>query len=266
MARFDRERIVEIQALLERIDAALIVRDPGTARSADAFDGLRKQINYAAKTRRTHVSHLLALDESIRSGGNLELVTARLTEYLRELGVERLFDVTRVDAFDIVGDPTGDVEVLEPAIVEKEEGGRITVLRIGKARRTSKPVLPANSSLDETGHDLAEVKGEASLSGNEELLVAAQVAAGAPTAEAAKPTETVQRNEPALEDVEATEVADIGGQRPKESMGGWSSLLFVSVVAIISLVLGLGMCSRDSDEPTSPSTTLILETTTTVQE
>jgi hypothetical protein len=266
MARFDRERIVQIQALLERIDAALIVRDPGTARSADAFDGLRKQINYAAKTRRTHVSHLLALDESIRTGGNLDLVAARLTEYLRELGVERLFDVSRVEAFDIVGDPTGDVEVLEPAIVEKEDGDRITVLRIGKARRISKPVVPANPGSEEIAHDLPEVKDEALPSGNEDSSIAAQVDAGAPTADGAQPTEPVQHNGPAVEDVEATVVADNGEQRPKESLGSWSSLLFVSLVAIISLVLGLGMCSRSSDEPKSPSTTVMLETATTVQE
>lgn len=266
MTRFDRERLVEIQSLLERIDAALIVRDPGTARSADAFDGLRKQITYAAKTRRTHVSHLLALDESIRTGGNLDLVAARVTEYLRELGVERLFDVSRVDAFDIVGDPTGDVEVLEPAIVEKEDGGRITVLRIGKAQRTSKPVLPANAGLVEASQNVPEEKGEDSPSEDEVLSQAAQVDAGTPMVEGPQPPEAVQQSESALEDVEATIAGDNGEHGPKAAMGGSSSLVIVSLVAIITLVLGLGMCSRDSEEPTSPSTTVMIETTTTVQE
>lgn len=265
MTRFDRERLVEIQALLERIDAALIVRDPGTARSADAFDGLRKQINYAAKSRRTHVSHLLALDESIRSGGNMDLVAARLTEYLRELGVERLFDVARVEAFDIVGDPTGDVEVLEPAIVEKEENGRITVLRIGKARRISKPDFPVNPGSDEVSHGPPEDRGEASPSGDEGTPTITQADAGAPVAEGAQVTATVQESGPTLEDVEAMDVADDDMQQPKDSRGGGVSLLFVSLVAIVSLVLGLGMCSRDSGEPVSPPTTLMLETTTTVQ-
>lgn len=151
MGRFERDRLTEIQMLLERLDSAVVVRELGSVRSAEAFDGLRRQVAYAAKSRRTHVSHLLSLDESIRSGGSLELVRARVSEYLRELGVERLTDVSITEAFDISGDSTGEIDVIEPAIVEREDDGRQTVLRIGKARRTAKSSqLQVTETVEET--------------------------------------------------------------------------------------------------------------------
>jgi hypothetical protein len=113
----------------------------GSARSADAFEGLRKSILVAAKSRRTHISHLVSLDESIRNGGSLELVRARLTEYLNELGIERLTDSRHLECFDVVGDSEGDVEILEPAVVERGDDGKLTILRVGKAQRTFSPKI-----------------------------------------------------------------------------------------------------------------------------
>ena len=134
-----RSQLRNIENLLQRLDAAIVVRDLGNARSADAFEGLRKSILVAAKSRRTHISHLVSLDESIRNGGSLDLVKARLGEYLNELGIERLTDLRHLECFDIVGDPEGEVEILESAVVERAEDGKLTILRVGKAKRTFTP-------------------------------------------------------------------------------------------------------------------------------
>jgi hypothetical protein len=140
MNRNDREQLNRIEVLLQRLDSAVVVRDPGSARAAEAFDGLRKSVIQASKSHRIHVAHLIALDESIRSGGTIELVHLRVGEYLRELGIERLADAGHPEAFDIVGDGEGDIEVLEAAIIERTDDGRVSVLKVGKAKRTVRPV------------------------------------------------------------------------------------------------------------------------------
>lgn len=142
MNRHDREQLDRIEILLQRLDSAVVVRDPGSARAAEAFDGLRKSVIQASKSHRVHVAHLVALDESIRSGGTLDLVRLRVAEYLRELGVERLETPEVLEAFDVVGDSDGDFEVLEAAIIERFDDGRISVLKVGKARRAAHPSPP----------------------------------------------------------------------------------------------------------------------------
>ena len=150
MNRSDSERLRRIEALLERLDSAVVVKDPGSARSADAFEGLRRTIIQNAKSHRVHVAHLIALDESIWSGATIELIRFRVAEYLRELGVERLEDSSVPEACDIVGDGQGEFEVLEPAIIERGEDGNFSILKVGKARRTASVV-----SFTTEPHDLS---------------------------------------------------------------------------------------------------------------
>lgn len=154
-----KSQLRNIERLLERIDSAIVVRDPGSARSADAFDGLRKSILLAAKSRRTHISHLVSIDESIRNGASMDLVKARLAEYLSELGIERLTDIRHVECFDVVGDADGDIEVLEPAVVERSEDGKLTILRVGKAKRTFRPKV--EQGLDDKSKELESPVEEA---------------------------------------------------------------------------------------------------------
>lgn len=155
MNRHDREQLDRIEVLLQRLDSAVVVRDPGSARAAEAFDGLRKSVIQASKSHRVHVAHLVALDESIRSGGTLDLVRLRVAEYLRELGVERLETPEVSEAFDIVGDSDGDLEVLEAAIIERFDDGRISVLKVGKARRVAPPSPPPEDLPMPVSNDIA---------------------------------------------------------------------------------------------------------------
>jgi hypothetical protein len=156
MNRHDREQLDRMEVLLQRLDSAVVVRDLGSARAAEAFDGLRKSVIQASKSHRVHVAHLIALDESIRSGGTLDLVRLRVAEYLRELGIERLESPEILEAFDIVGDVDGDIEVLEAAIVERGDEGRTSILRVGKARRTARPSVTQGSRVD-TATEVSEI-------------------------------------------------------------------------------------------------------------
>lgn len=155
MNRQDREQLDRMEVLLQRLDSAVVVRDPGSARAAEAFDGLRKSVIQASKSHRVHVAHLIALDETIRSGGTLDLVRLRVAEYLRELGIERLETPEHLEAFDVVGDSDGDIEVLEAAIIEHVDDGRISILKVGKAKRTARPTPPTDEIETLTSSEVA---------------------------------------------------------------------------------------------------------------
>jgi hypothetical protein len=137
-----QEQLNRIENLLNRLDAAVVSRDPGNARSAEQFEGLRKQIGLAAKNHRVHVAHLLSLSDSIQRGATLELVKDRVNDFLNELGVRRLLEVNYEELFEIVEVIESDVngyEVLEPAVIEELEGGNINPLRLGKAKKFVAP-------------------------------------------------------------------------------------------------------------------------------
>jgi hypothetical protein len=127
----------QIWALLERIDASLITRDPGNARSAEAYDGLRKQLNQSSKNRRIHVSHLLSLSDSIDRGAEYQLVKDRVSDFMNELGISRSSDVSRQDFFEIVGGDGAYLKCIEPAIVEALDDGSMSLVRLGRAERSS---------------------------------------------------------------------------------------------------------------------------------
>lgn len=220
MNRLERERLTRIEVLLERLDAAVVVKDPGSTRSADAFEGLRRTVIQAAKSHRVHVAHLIALDESIRSGATIELIKLRVAEYLRELGVEWLEDSSFPEAFDIIGDSQGELEVLEPAIVERGEDGNFSILKVGKAQRTASIVSPTTQIDD--------------------LSVGVVAEETAPTAE---PEDSSPIQEP---------ISHLRGFRSK--------LVTFGVAVILLSVLAIRACSSDEVELPSTTTTVVDET------
>jgi hypothetical protein len=136
------ERLARIEALLQRLDAAVVVRDPGNARAAEQFEGLRKQIALAAKNHRAHVGHLLSLSDSAKKGASAELLGERVDDFLAELGVMRISEYTYPELFEVVEEIEGNsdkTEILEPAVVERLESGEFNRLRLGKVRKTFGP-------------------------------------------------------------------------------------------------------------------------------
>lgn len=146
------ERLDRIEALLNRLDAAVVVRDPGNARSAEAFDGLRKLMIQSGTSRRSHVAHLLSLADSIEREAPMELIRDRVNDFLLELGISRSTDVSCPEFFEVVEGEGDGFECLVPAVVERLEDGRVNLVRHGKARRV--PVTEA--ILDEGKSDPAQ--------------------------------------------------------------------------------------------------------------
>jgi hypothetical protein len=135
------EQLNRIELLLERLDAAVVVREPGNARSAEMFDGLRKQVIQSGKNHRTHVAHLLSLVNAIDKGADVTLIRERLGDFLNELGIEQSSDTSRVDFFDVVEGDGPMLECIEPAVVERIDGSQLVLVRAGKARRVPSPVV-----------------------------------------------------------------------------------------------------------------------------
>lgn len=143
-------QLARIENLLQRLDAAVVVRDPGSARAAEMYEGLRRQIVQSGKNHRTHLSHLLALQASIDRGADIDLVRERVSEYLKELGIQKLTDTSNIDSFEVIEGEGTDFECIEPAIIEVLEDGSVRTHQLGKARRIqgSEVMTSANAELD----------------------------------------------------------------------------------------------------------------------
>lgn len=141
MARHDQNQalMIEMLTLLNRIETALVVRDPGSKISADAYDGLRKMLLQSSKNRRIHVSHLLSLSDSLKREASIDQVRDRVNDFLLELGVSYWSDTSLTEVFDVVEGDGTSLECIEPAVVEKLEDGRIVEVRRGTARRVPGP-------------------------------------------------------------------------------------------------------------------------------
>ena len=133
--------IQEIKDLLIAINAALVVRDPGNARAAEAYEGLRKQLNAGVKSHRSHIGHLVTLSESLNRNADIELIRDRVNDFLQELGIRTIRDYIP-QLFEVVETIDGNedgFEILEPALAEEFEGG-LSELRKGKVRIIRGPI------------------------------------------------------------------------------------------------------------------------------
>lgn len=135
-----RSQLGRIENLLQRLDAAVVVRDPGNARAAEMYEGLRKQIIQSGKNHRMHLSHLIALQESIERGADIDLIRDRVNDYLNELGIKKTSDTSHIDSFEVVEGEGSNFECIEPAIIEVLEDGSIRTHQLGKARRVPGPI------------------------------------------------------------------------------------------------------------------------------
>lgn len=138
---FKRSQLGRIENLLQRLDAAVVVRDPGSARAAEMYEGLRKQIIQSGKNHRMHLSHLIALHDSIERGADIELIRDRVNDYLIELGIQKTSDTSHIDSFEVVEGEGSNFECIEPAIVEVLDDGSIRTHQLGKARRVPGPIV-----------------------------------------------------------------------------------------------------------------------------
>ena len=125
------QQLASLGERLERIEGMLLLKDPGAAKAAEAYEGLRRQIVGATAERVAHLVDLVRLDAAVRAGESTDSLALLLTDLLVRAGVERRDDPALADAFEIPpGDEGAEMDVIEPAYVETHTG---RVVRQGRA-------------------------------------------------------------------------------------------------------------------------------------
>lgn len=138
MSKRANQRLDELAEMVARIEAALVVRDPGNARSAEAYEGLRRTIIATGRDRRRHLAHLVAFAEAIDEGVTGDDLRRMVEQWCTEEGLERSSDTSRPELFRVIDPGEGAIEVVTPAWVDVSVEGPPSVVRHGQAiRRTN---------------------------------------------------------------------------------------------------------------------------------
>lgn len=146
------QRLGQLEHAADMMKTVLMIKDPGSAHAADAYEGLRKQIVASSTARRTHLAQLSAMAIAVSRASELADLAPQVDEWLGQAGIVRLTEVppdARVQ--DLFEDADGgslqgatQVEVVEPVFVDTQNQ---VVVRLGRARRIDEPpAAPAVSA------------------------------------------------------------------------------------------------------------------------
>lgn len=130
------DRLAELTHLVSRIETALVVRDPGNAMAAEAYEGLRRNVVASMRERRSHLMQLVRFEDALDRGVDPEGLRQLVHEWSLQAGLERCTDTSREDFFEILADGDGDELIVErPAWVDAA-GETPVLVQLGLARRT----------------------------------------------------------------------------------------------------------------------------------
>jgi hypothetical protein len=144
-ARLEKlEQVVDqISRSIEKIEVATIVREPSSALSVDAYNGLRKQIVAAAGDRIAHLHQLARFAEVIHSGQVADLGPV-VREWMEQAGLIRVDDPEDNRYYDVLGGEGPCLSVLKPAYVDRITGRPIVM---GQAERVPQPPRPHDTRI-----------------------------------------------------------------------------------------------------------------------
>jgi hypothetical protein len=127
------DELDRIGRAIDKIEVATIVRDPSSALSAEAYDGLRRQIVAAAGERTAHLYQLAVFAQvADRFGGELAPLVREWMEQSALVRVEH-YDERCVD---VLGGNGSDYRMVRPAFVDGVTGRPIIM---GQAERVTLP-------------------------------------------------------------------------------------------------------------------------------
>ena len=138
-------RIDQLEHQAELLKTVLIVKEPGAAISANAFEGLRKQIIASANDRLTHLNQIVQMRVALDRAGSVDDLKVMVASWETQSGIVEVFDAGPEqpvsDLFDEVdgGSLEGGYDVLEPAFVDSLTG---RVLRTGRAVQQESSATP----------------------------------------------------------------------------------------------------------------------------
>ena len=119
----NRETLLELKAQVETLKTALVVMDPKVSTSAEAYDGLRKQIAMAASSRQAHLVQLAQFSRALRRGAGKDQLSSLIEEWMQQAGLAAVVD-PNPDLYEILeGDPGGGrLEITVPAYLDPQTG------------------------------------------------------------------------------------------------------------------------------------------------
>ena len=133
MFRAIHQRFDELAHQLDRIDLILTLKDPGSTKAADAYEGLRRQIIASSQERLAHLAHLARIDAALKAGESADDLALLLRELLNEAGLVHVVDPSDPDLFEVAGEGE-QLTVTAPAYVEAPTG---RLIRQGRVRASA---------------------------------------------------------------------------------------------------------------------------------
>lgn len=115
-----RQDLAEVKQLVSSINSALIVREPGTALAAEAYEGLRRQVAQATAERHAHLTQLVRILEALDKGVSAESLQLLVEQWAEQAGLRRWHEPDPAEFFEVMGTGDGPLEVLQPAWVGSE--------------------------------------------------------------------------------------------------------------------------------------------------
>jgi hypothetical protein len=147
----NREMLMELKAQVETLKTALVVMDPKVSTSAEAYDGLRKQIAVAASSRQAHLVQLAKFSRALRRDPDPEKLSSLVDEWMLQAGLAAVVEANP-DLYEILeGDPgSGRLEVTTPAYVDVQT--RVLIAQ-GQARWVPETAAYSPGTPDSRGSD-----------------------------------------------------------------------------------------------------------------
>ena len=130
-----QEQIEQLQLYIAEMHGSLVVRDPGSVMSANAYDGLRKAVMAGAKARTAHLAQLAHLAEAVDRGSDQETMQSQVEEWLLQAGVRQVDDGP-AEFYEVLEGSGEMLQVLSPAWVDEQTG---RIVKQGTARRIPAP-------------------------------------------------------------------------------------------------------------------------------
>jgi hypothetical protein len=127
LARMEKA-VDDIGRSMDKIEVATIVREPSSALSIEAYDGLRKQVVAGANERLAHLVQIAQFSEATRGVPELSRL---VQEWAEQAGLLRLIEFDE-RYFDVLGGAGDAIQCLRAAYVDTVTGRPIMM---GQAER-----------------------------------------------------------------------------------------------------------------------------------
>jgi len=99
--------------------------------SADAYEGLRKQVVAAVSARFAHLGQLAELDAALERGASVDDLKALSRQWLEQAGIQVIRSAEDPRLFDNAAGGEADATIQQPAYVDEATGRLIKAGRLG---------------------------------------------------------------------------------------------------------------------------------------